>query len=357
MSRLCVLIISASIVLQTSCKKAPTEPVIHSPREYRWTVDTLYIASTQILLNSIWGTANNLYAVGHSSGSWGTMWHFDGSRWTNVKLGSFEGGTIPAPFDFADISGSSADDIFAVGTRLSSYPGSSFIIHYDGKEWKEQQVQTGGYALEAVWANAPNDVWACGINGTLLHYDGMQWMKDSVVVGAPAGSTFSLSSIARTATNELFMLGAAYEAATSQSPERWTYYFFQEEAGTWKLLDTFVRTSGDRSGKWGSYRLFVLPSGSMYSVDSYGVFHWNGLQWIRRYDNVNNTTSVFGTADDNVFVTGAYGLLVQYNGSDWFQYSDLVRQNAGYTCGWADDKQAFVLGWVGGEKTVVLRGR
>jgi hypothetical protein len=344
------------------CEKSPTGPEpIKDPRAYTWTIDTLYISvpvPTQILLNSIWGTSNNLYAVGHSAGSEGTMWHFDGTRWTNVKLGSFEGGTIPAPFDLAAIHGLSADNIYAVGLREVFLPGRSFIIHYDGKQWTEQQAPSGSYFLQAVWANGPNDVWACGINGTLLHYDGIQWNKDSVTVATPPGSTFYLGSIARLPSGEMFMLGAAYEPGSQQMPERWTYYFFRHEGSVWKLLDTFVRSGGDRSGKWGGGgRLAVLPSGTMYSVDSYGVFQWNGTQWIRRYDNVSNTAGVFGTGDNNLFVTGAYGLLVHYNGVDWFQYTNLTQQNTHYAVGWADEKQAFVLGWVDGEKTVVLRGR
>ncbi len=286
------------------------------------------------------------------------MWHFDGNKWTNVRLGSFEGGTIPAPFDLAAIHGLSAGDIFAVGNRSPFLPGISFIIHYDGKQWTEQQVPPGSYFLQAVWANASNDVWACGISGTLLHYDGAQWSKDSAVVATPQGSTYYLQSITRASTGEMFMLGAAYEPGSPQIPERWTYYFFRRDRGVWKLLDTFARRGGERDGKWGGGgRLTVLPSGTMYSVDSYGVFQWNGAQWTRLYSHINNTSQIFGTSDANFFVTGAFGLLLHYDGSDWFQYADLVRQNVLYTGGWADQKQAFVLGWVDGWKTVVLRGR
>jgi hypothetical protein len=358
MSRLCTVVMLASMVLQMSCKKGPTEPGVRNPRDYRWSIDSLYIPTYQILLASIWGSDNDLYAVGHSSGSMGTMWHFDGNGWRNVKLGSFEGGTIPAPFDLAAIDGLNDHDIYAVGNRSPFLPGVSFIIHYDGKQWTEQQVPPESYFLQAVWANGPNDVWTCGINGTLLHYDGLQWTKDSVVVATPSGSTFYLSSIARIPTGEMFMLGAAYEPGSLQVAERWTYYFFRREGGQWKLVDTFVRNDSERVGKWGGGgRLTVLPSGTMYSVDSYGVFQWSGTQWIRRYDNVNNTSQIFGTSDNNFFVTGTYGLLVHYNGADWFQYSDLARQNALYTGGWADETQVFVLGWVDGEKTVVLRGK
>jgi len=352
------ILLIAVLLVELGCRKSPTEPEMNNPRSYKWSADTLSIPNGQVLMGGIWGmSASNLYAVGQGWGSARTMWHFDGNRWTNVKLGLFEGGTIPAPFDLAAIHGLSANDIFAVGNKSPFLPGRSFIIHYDGKQWSEQQVPPGSYFLQAVWANAPNDVWACGWNGTLLHYDGVQWKKDTVIVVTPAGSTFQLTSIARTPSGEMFMLGAAYEVLPPEMFLRWTYYFFRRIGNELKLHDTFVRNEGERNGKWGAYRLAVLPTGTVYSVDSYGLFQWNGTQWIKRYSNIKNTAAVFGTADNNLFVAGAFGLLVHYNGTDWFEYRDLVRQNTHYAVGWVDEKQAFVLGWVDGEKTVVLRGR
>lgn len=343
---------------QLSCKKGPTEPEINNPRNYKWSADTLSIPSGQVLMDRIWGTsANNLYVVGHSSGSAGTMWHFDGNRWMNVKLGQFEGGTIPAPFDLEDIHGLSVDNIFAVGNKSPFLPGRSFIIHYDGKQWTEQQAPPEGSALLSVWMNAANDVWACGMNGTLLHYDGIRWSKDSVAASIPPGSTLQLTSIARTPSGEMFMLGAAYEVIPPERFLRWTYYFFRRKGTEWMLDDTFVRNEGERGGKWGGYRIAVLPTGTIYSVDSYGLFQWNGTQWVRRYSHINYTACVFGTSDNNLFVGGAFGLLVHYNGTDWYEYRNLVSQNTHYVAGWVDQTQAFVFGLVDNEKTVVLRGR
>lgn len=358
MIRFPIVFILATLLLQASCKKGPTDPEINDPRNYNWSADTLYISLNQTLMDGVWGTsAHNLFAVGHSSGSAGTMWHFDGGKWTNVRLGQFEGGTIPAPFDLAAIHGLSADNIVAVGNRSPFFPGVSFIIHYDGRQWIEQQAPTGSYALRSVWMNAPNDVWACGMNGTLLHYDGGQWNRDSVVVSPPEGSTFQLISIVRIPSGEMFMLGAAYQPIPPHMILRWTYYFFRREGNEWKLHDTFVRNEGERGGTWGGAKLIVLPSGTLCSVDSYGVFQWNGSQWVKRYSNIKNTVAVFGTGVDNLFVAGAFGLLAHYNGTDWVEYADLARQNTHYVGGWADQTQAFVLGWLEGEKTVLLRGR
>jgi hypothetical protein len=123
------------------------------------------------------------------------------------------------------------------------------------------------------------------------------------------------------------------------------------------LLDTFNKDSEDKGGKWGGYTLTRLPSGTVYSVDSYGLYQWNGDQWVGRYDNINATTAIFGTADNNLFLTGDHGLLVHYNGVNWFTYANLAQQNVIYSGGWADENQAFVLGWVDGWKTILLRGR
>lgn len=361
MIRFYIVLIFAMLLLQASCKKGPTGPEFNDPRQYKWSSDTLHISPNQILMDAVWGiSANNLHAVGHSSGSAGTMWRFDGNRWTNVKLGAFEGGTIEtfsSTYVLEDIHGLSSNNIFAVGhRRFGTAVDSSFIIQYDGTQWREHIHHRENFLI-SVWVNAPNDVWACGYDGTLLHYDGIQWNKDSVVAAIPASSTLQLTSIARIPSGEMFMLGAAYEAIPPQMLLRWTYYFFRREGDTWTLHDTFVRYDGEREGKWGGYRLTVLPSGALYSVGSYGVFRWNGAQWVNRYSNSKNTAAVFGTNDNNLFVAGSFGLLSHYNGSDWFEYPELENQNTHNTGVWANNTQVFVFGWVDSEKTVVLTGK
>jgi hypothetical protein len=283
------------------------------------------------------------------------MWHFDGNKWSNVKLGLFEGGSINAGFALASIHGLAPDNIYAVGERIGpTVYGRCFIIHFDGKQWKEQQAPEG-YGLRSVWANAANDIWACGVQGTVLHYDGAQWTKDSVTFAIPEGSQYNMTSIARGQGLEMFMLATAYQ--TSASFSRWDYYFFRRQAGVWRLSDTFEINSGQYSSKWGGTYLVILPSGQTYSTDYYGVFQWTDGGWKSLYESAKNVQTVFGTRPDNLFMTGGHGFLAHYNGGDWYEYTYLSQPNAIYAGGWADDNEAFVLGWVDGEKTVVLRGR
>ena len=169
-----------ALALSLTCDKSPTGPEpIKDPRTYTWTVDTLSIPTEQILMHRIWGSTSDLYAVGHSSSSTGTMWHFNGTRWANVKLGTFEGGpieTFSSTYDLWDICGFSSGSIIAVGRRRFG-TDSSFIVEHDGQSWQEHKV-SGGRFLLSVWGSARNNVWAAGVGGTVLHYDGVGWSRD-----------------------------------------------------------------------------------------------------------------------------------------------------------------------------------
>ncbi|MGH7600460.1 MAG: hypothetical protein ACREOI_29245, partial [bacterium] len=87
--------------LHCGCKKDPASPSQKNPRELTWRVDTLaYPGSFQTLLSDIWGSsAKDVYVVGITSASLGSMWHFDGKSWTDVKLSVTQGGTIAGAID------------------------------------------------------------------------------------------------------------------------------------------------------------------------------------------------------------------------------------------------------------------
>jgi len=104
-------------VAVSGCKHVSEPPVVKSPREYTWTIDTLaYPNSFQTSMRDIWGSsANDVYVVGHNDQAFGKMWHYDGSRWEPVRLHILEGGPLPNIGSLSAIYGFSANDIWAVG--------------------------------------------------------------------------------------------------------------------------------------------------------------------------------------------------------------------------------------------------
>ncbi|MBI5217140.1 MAG: hypothetical protein HY960_15395, partial [Ignavibacteriae bacterium] len=151
-----VILLIILILVSFSCEEDETQPD-ETPkpgkRDYTWTVDTLaYPGSFQTLMQDIWASSpTDVYVVGHNDQNRGQMYHFNGVQWSPVKLLVIEGGGVTTgPIDLGAIYGFAANDIYAVGERIYQNPSpppnfldSSLIIHFDGRQWKEEVSQRG----------------------------------------------------------------------------------------------------------------------------------------------------------------------------------------------------------------------
>jgi hypothetical protein len=116
----------------------------------------------------------DVWAVGES------IWHFNGHAWA---IASAPG--TPTTDYFTAVAGSSADDVWAVGSAL----GLAFD-HFNGTSWQSVPAPTSGVGefpeLNAVAALSPSDAWAVGESRTesphggkgqtlTLHWNGTSW--------------------------------------------------------------------------------------------------------------------------------------------------------------------------------------
>ncbi|HYO49240.1 MAG TPA: S-layer homology domain-containing protein, partial [Chloroflexia bacterium] len=109
--------------------------------------------------------------------------HWDGTAWSQVT-GANPGS---ASNQLYDVSGSSADDVWASGLMYDGSQTSPLVEHWDGAQWSAvsvPQVGTGVNWINAVEAIAPNDAWAVGyyfdtgvsrFKTLTLHWNGTQW--------------------------------------------------------------------------------------------------------------------------------------------------------------------------------------
>ena len=108
--------------------------------------------------------------------------HWDGSRWTSIPAPNPPG----AMGVFSAVSGTSANDVWAVGTQHTIGQQFGLVEHWDGSAWSVVPSPPDAGALNAVSAVSANDAWAVG-NYALEHWDGSSWQKIStypaVVVG------------------------------------------------------------------------------------------------------------------------------------------------------------------------------
>jgi len=79
----------------------------------------------------------------------GSIYHYDGKEWSKVYTYTIQEMGEP---DIFDLWGSSPSNIYAVGTVLPDEgpPYRGFVLHYDGKNWKQLLVTDFGVQLQRV---------------------------------------------------------------------------------------------------------------------------------------------------------------------------------------------------------------
>lgn len=126
--------------------------------------DVLNSDSGPVALAHNWGLVGNDAITTSVVGIWGSsakdVWalqsvsdgiaHYDGKEWESVRFNTKK-------TQMKDISGTSASDVWAVG---------SGVWHWDGKAW----TKNASTSMKAVYAIAPNDVWAISAADTIEHY-------------------------------------------------------------------------------------------------------------------------------------------------------------------------------------------
>jgi hypothetical protein len=193
-----------------------------------WSVSTSFVSalSGQLGIGVADISSTDAYAVGGGLGSahTGLVAQWNGSTWTRL--------TVPLPnnnnmlSDLDAISADSASDVWIVGTYLfevnsSDYSEEDYSLHWNGSAWSivPMPLNPGtnpnvGYALDAIKANSPTDVWAVGeqynlttnSSSTLIeHYNGTAW---SIVPSPSPGTGGVLNGVTTSnASNNVWAVG------------------------------------------------------------------------------------------------------------------------------------------------------
>ena len=132
-----------------------------------------------------------------AGGENGTLIHWDGATFTRA--------TTPGTRVVFGIWAASSDDIWAVGGENGGIAG--FVWHYDGAAWTEVALPAShpGAAVFKVWGLGSDDVYFCGLMGTLMHWDGASL---SMVTSPTTRSLFTVHAI----DDEIAVVGGAGSA-------------------------------------------------------------------------------------------------------------------------------------------------
>lgn len=343
-------IIATLFLCSGGCKKEPVGPALpKNPREYTWTIDTLaYPGSLQTLMYAIWGSSSsNIYICGHNDQRFAKMYHWDGRRWTNVKLHSSEGGPFISLASLDDISGFGPNHVYAVGALGPQF--SPFLIQFNGTQWRRITVPNGK-GLLSVWVRSPSEVWLGSLDGSVAMYNGSQFRRDSLqYTFDTTGMSIQIAQITGDATQTHLVLVVSPD--TLISPRA---YFYERVGSQWQIRDS----------SYEYYRVFIDPAGSVYRY-LYGIQRKTGNTWVTVLSDLRvGRQGMAASSTTNVFAVGSAGpspsgRVYHYNGSDWFEYSMLRLFDVHFSAVWTDGIEVFIIGTTYDfpMKTIVLHGK
>lgn len=176
MNKLFLAFAVLSVVLLISCYDNSVGPlgIIPGSRNYSWTHDTLKQQGTYGNLYKIWGSSeNDVWACGSDG-----IFHYDGKSWQEYN---------GMRWNLDCIYGSSKNDVWTFAS--GNYNGAN-IWHYDGSSWKDLGLYSftnvnGFLGISDITGSAANDIYAVGIfmfgkggggrKAVIVHYNGIKW--------------------------------------------------------------------------------------------------------------------------------------------------------------------------------------
>jgi len=245
------------------------------------------------LAAAIWVSENSeIFLVGDD----GLIWEFDGVSWQ-------EHVDITDAF-LADVWGTNANDVFAVGSLRGydppvDHPGH-IIMHFDGDYWMEMK-RGQDKKLSAVWGTSHDSVYAVGA-GLILHYDGTSWQRMEV------DENWTLYTVWGTSDQDVFAGGS------DQNGKAIIIHF---DGQAWTNMATFFSDDTEAVRDfWG-----LAPS-NVYGVANISdrgglIVRFDGHEWseFMRLDG-SSLNEIWGVTDTNIFVAGLDSIH-HFDGQEW----------------------------------------
>ena len=261
---------------------------------------------------------NNIWAVGEiniadTSQNGYTTYnavHWNGKDWELKRIPILLNGTLFYPVIKSIFAFNENDIWFEAG------------IHWDGIAFKQIpfNIQWNGN-VNKLWGSSSNDLYAVGNNGNIAHYNGSSWTK------IESGTELNINDMYGAYNNETNQ----YEilAIASDYPDGINKYLFQINGYSVEQLSTYPIM-------WPLFSVWFVPYREYYTAGS-GIYQKHLLQNNRWENDVlqitsYTSTSIRGNNVNDVFVVGAFGDLVHFNGVSWKNdYKDPVLNNGAYS--------------------------
>jgi hypothetical protein len=258
--------------------------------------DTLFLAVGELYLNDSTGEFD---PKRYNYAAW------DGRAWSVRRLPyDYQGRPFVHPIKCVFSLG--PNDIWFGGNGLSRWNGATFV------EMPIAASVCGASWIRKIWAASGQDVYIVGDDGAIAHFDGIRWEKLSSGITLPMRDIWG-SHDAKTGETEV--------QAVAGEP------YVSSDRKILKISGTGVTSISDSGIAYALTGTWFSPNVDYWVVGD-GIYHKTGSLNAPRWEGVHNritpyfTNAIRGTAANDLFVVGALGELLYFNGSTWVSYRD-----------------------------------
>lgn len=218
--------------------------------------------------------------------------------------------------------GNNADTVWAVGA-------GGTVLKWNGKAWAAQPSGTT-QDLYSVGGSAADAVWAVGASGTILRWDGIAWSS------LPSGTLASLYGVWSSDANNAWAVGTggtilrwngkAWSSLPSGTTEH-LYSVWGSDAnniwavgdyGTTRKWNGWTLTAHDDTNIQTLYAVWGSDVNNVWSAQKYGwIFKWEGEAWVSKYINSPSHVlyGVWTSGANHVWIVGQRGTIRKWDGS------------------------------------------
>lgn len=323
----------------------PIPPVENTSLEYEWEVDTLFNPHGYgVVPWSMWGSSpTDVWTVGFNLAGQGEMFHYDGIKWNRVTP------DLGFNYELLSIYGFGTDVVYAVGSEIiidTTLHTKSLIIKYNGTSW-QRETTTNGSGLTFLHGIDANNIWTCGIEGTLYQKNGGGWQK------MPFDNKLKLGPIWVAPTGDVFMMSEYYDYPVTADTAM--FYFSKYNSSAWKVLDSsrLVNIDGIPTGyKFGHKAMWGKSTNDIYSagnaVYKFDDSHWSAPTW----DNYL-FRDIKGIMNGNIFAVGDHGTIHYSINSQWKRIGDYSRFVVDFYSVMPFEKEIFIGAYSGGNGYII----
>ncbi len=221
--------------------------------------------------------------------------HWNGRNWNDLRVPYvYQGQSFYHPIEA----------VFALASNDVWFGGNG-LEHWDGKQFSNVDALNqywSGNSMQRIWGSSDNNIYIVGSGGIIVHYASGTWTK------VATGTDLYF--------NDIYGSGGEILATclTNYSTDNWGPGIFSIEGNTATEASTYPIQYYLNSVWFVPDRHYYVVGGGVYEKSSLSDTAWEGQPL---YPTRKETNKVRGDDTNDVFVVGAFGEFLHWNGEHW----------------------------------------